>query len=199
MRKWWLTSGLIFAIAIVASLLDSPGTKPVSALSMLNPSHECDFCHNVHGVGFPQLLNNASVEALCLSCHGPAGPSSLKADVHLYDNSTCKDCHVSHSNVQNWLGGTNLKLVREEVVDPRLGTDRPLVFESRGTSVGDPTLHSFCDGDEDGNGVWDGACDTCHTDEDEHDYNDTGSHSHRQGQTCTQGGCHTHVTRFKDP
>lgn len=41
----------------------------------LNPNHECNFCHNVHGSAGGPLLVEAFNEAVCLSCHGSAGPS----------------------------------------------------------------------------------------------------------------------------
>lgn len=192
----WLIVGLVLATVVVAFRSGSTGTASLALTANFNTNHDCSFCHGVHGTNADQLLNDANVEALCLSCHGLTGPSSLKADVHVYTNSTCQDCHVSHSNVANWLGGTNLKLVRDSVVDPLLGVDRPVVFESRGTNVGDPSLHSFCDGDEDGNGIWDGACDTCHTNTGRHKYPESGSHSHQQGKTCTRSGCHEHASQF---
>ncbi|MFQ6098515.1 MAG: cytochrome c3 family protein [Armatimonadota bacterium] len=186
----------LVAAAAAALALGSMSGGATSTVA-LNPNHECTYCHGLHGAPGSQLLNDTTFEALCLTCHGPSGTSILKADNHVYTNSTCSDCHVPHSNVTNWLGGTNIKLVRDSVDDPQFGGKRPVVFESRGETVGDPRLHSFCDGDQDGNGVWDGVCDTCHENTGRHRYTDPSSHAHQQGKTCTRSGCHEHVNRFK--
>ncbi len=199
--RWSITTAALAllvagVVALWPSVKPSTGELEAASLVSLNPNHECSFCHGVHGAAAGALLNDTVVETLCLTCHGPSGTSTLKADVHLYDNSTCMDCHVAHSNVTNWLGGTNLKLVRDTVVDPMNSIDRPVVFESRGVNnAGEPSLHSFCDGDEDANSVWDGACDTCHTTLGRHNYDETARHSHQQGNTCTR--CHEHVLKFK--
>lgn len=101
----------------------------------------------------------------------------------------------------NWLGGTNRKLVGSNLdgtgVAKILGLDfgfRNVVFESRGTGVGEPSLHSFADGDEDGNGVYDGVCETCHTLTKHHRNSSSGKHTHNRGKWCPK--CHEHVTNF---
>ncbi len=196
--KWPLIAlaGVVVAVGALA-MSDRPADSANSVL--LNPNHSCSNCHNLHGgagSGEVPLGVNAQIEALCLSCHGPGGPSVLKADNHVYDNSTCADCHVSHDAVQNWLGGSNIKLVRDSVLDPLNSIMRPVVFESRGVNnAGEPSLYSFGDNDEDGNGVWDGVCATCHTNIGRHNYDEPNSHAHQTGNTCTR--CHEHVTRFK--
>lgn len=194
--KWEVV--LVASVLGMGAIILQP--ERATASVQFNTNHDCTFCHGLHGAPGDQLLNDDVVESLCLSCHGPGGPSVLKADVHVYSNSTCQDCHDPHSNQQNWLGGTNLKLVLDSVMDPLNGVMRPVVFEGVGQSPGDPqapTLHSFCDGDEDGNAVWDGICDTCHTDLGRHNYPEPQSHPHQQGNTCTRSGCHEHVERFK--
>jgi predicted CXXCH cytochrome family protein len=193
----WIAGLAVVVVAAAVAVRPAPETGAAAAVAVaLNPSHECSSCHGVHGAtAGSQLLNNSVVEALCLSCHGPTGPSTLKADTHR--GRTCTDCHVPHSNVTNWLGGTNLKLVRDTVLDSRGENLRPVVFESRGTDVGQPTLHSFCDQDEDGNNVWDGVCATCHNNASgQHNYTDPDpkKHKHNAGRTCTI--CHEHVSGF---
>jgi predicted CXXCH cytochrome family protein len=185
-------------LPVLSAKISTISAHPIPQLpagkAALITDHECTYCHSLHGGSTTQLLNNANFEALCMTCHGPGGPSALKAEVHTYTNSTCADCHNAHSNVQNNLGGTNIKLVRDPVYD---GSGwRPSVFESRGSSVGDPTLHSFCDDDEDGNSIWDGICDTCHTGMRRHAYTLSNSHKHKKGATCTTSGCHIHATGF---
>jgi predicted CXXCH cytochrome family protein len=175
----------------------------------LNPAHDCSFCHNLHGASAASLLNDAVVETLCLTCHGPAGTSVLKAEVHTNKPSsshaafsmTCMDCHNPHSDLGNWLGGTNLALVGREldssflakIATPNSGI-RDVVFESRGTDGGGPSLHSFADGDENGDGIWDGACEVCHTQTSYHRNSAAGDHLHKLGQDCTV--CHPHASSF---
>lgn len=170
----------------------------------LNEQHQCSYCHNVHSLIPPQELT----ENLCLSCHGPGGASLVKADVHTNSAGSgyplfrisCLQCHNPHSNRINWLGGTNLKLVgtRQDssgfakIATPNSGV-RDVVFESRGAILG-PTLHSFADADEDGNLVYDGICETCHTQTTFHRNDGSAGTSHSTGKTCV--GCHAHDKGF---
>lgn len=188
---WWEGSG--------------PSAIARSIASSFNPNHDCTYCHDIHGNVNPTLLNDEKIEDLCLTCHGPGGVSSLKADTHNVGGGidlTCIDCHHHHKNMTNWLGGTNLKMVGRDfggiarLATPNSGV-RDVVFESRGTTVGEPSLHSFADADEDNNGVYDGVCETCHTDTDFHHNNPSGNHSHHTGKTCTV--CHTHEDGFEEP
>lgn len=172
----------------------------------LNPNHQCTYCHNLHNGLVPAA---AVVETLCLTCHGAAGLSVFKAAVHTnkVKNSaypafriSCMGCHNPHSDRQNWLGGTNRKLIGmkldatgvAKIQTPNSGV-RQVVFESRGTSVGQPALHSFADSDADGNGYYDGICETCHTLAGHH--RNTGPDSHNTGKTCT-ASCHLHTAGF---
>lgn len=180
----------------------------------LIPDHtDCDFCHNIHGAeGLNSLTNEATAEATCLSCHGPGGSSSLKADVHRDGGSTfrftCTVCHDSHNHQDNWQSGTNIKLIGRKQIDggyysfaaintPNNGIQN-VVMESRGTDpAGEPSLHSFADNDEDGNGVYDGICEVCHTETSFHRNNSSGDHTHYTGETCTR--CHLHTDWFMGP
>jgi predicted CXXCH cytochrome family protein len=199
-----------------AVLLLLPG-----AVLSLNPNHECDFCHSLHNAPGTRLTNDTDSEVLCLGCHGPAGPSSLKADVHSNDNNSsypvfsfsCVDCHAVHSGYDNHLGthfhtetggdvtGPNIKLVGRrldasgvaKIQTPNSGI-RDVVFEFRGSNAGEPEEHSFADDDRDGNGLYDGVCETCHTQTKHHRNNATGGHKHNTGKTCTE--CHDHINNF---
>ncbi len=163
-------------------------------VSALNQVHECDNCHQMHdATGGTPLLPEIDAENTCMTCHSPGGPATVKVSNHM--GYTCMDCHDPHDNVQNWLGGENLKMVLADV-EGSDGTVRPVVFESRGTGVGDPTLHSFCDRDQDGNGIYDNVCDTCHTSTKQHiGYPVPTRHNHKPGVTCTLS-CHTHLKGF---
>ncbi|MHC5022804.1 MAG: cytochrome c3 family protein [Planctomycetota bacterium] len=184
-------------------LLGAPATA-------LNPSHQCLSCHSLHGGRGDALLKEDVVEVLCLTCHGPGGISTLKADVHTNSagssypafEHTCTDCHTPHSDPPNWLAGTNLKMVgtnpddvwpwTARILTPNSGI-REVVFESRGSGVGQPTLHSFADNDEDGDGIFDGICESCHT-QTSHHRNNAPDAAHYTGATCSS--CHTHDTGF---
>ena len=89
----------------------------------------------------------------------------------------------------------NIKLVRGTVLD-RLGGSREVVFESRGSGVGMATLYSFCDNDEDGDGIRDAVCDVCHLAPEltKHELADAKTHIHKPGDTCTS--CHPHWGSF---
>jgi len=177
-------------------------------LYALNPSHgECLDCHNLHLAPGQALTNDADgINSLCLSCHGEgAAGSVLEADVHsgtkygVFEMG-CADCHNAHNNIDNSLGGVNLKQIGhrngEAVIwTPNSGTGN-VVFESRGDfpGVDQPTLNSFADGDEGGTG-YDGVCEVCHTQTSHHrNDNSGGDHSHYTGDTCTR--CHTHLGNF---
>jgi len=173
----------------------------------LNPNHDCNFCHVTHSASGPTLMVAADVEVLCLTCHGPAGTSTLKADVHtnkagsVHDafRMTCTDCHDPHSGMDNWLGGINLKLIGTNADGSRIARIntpnsgiRDVVFESLGSGLGQPTLYSFADSDEDNNTTYDGICEVCHT-QTNHHRNDEPS-CHYTGGTCTD--CHGHDQGF---
>lgn len=194
-------------LLIVLFLVIIPGTRESEALL---PGHDCAGCHTVHGAsGFGQLLNADIVETLCLTCHGPGGASTLKADVHVNEARseypafyvTCRDCHDPHDGLANWLGSVNIMAVGSAKDFTRLAKIptinngiQNVVFTSRGTSVGELSLHSFADADEDLNGVYDGVCEMCHTLTKHHRNNPSGGHVHNAGKTCTE--CHSHATNF---
>ena len=196
--------GMLTVLLIGAAILFWP-----SQARSLIASHECNYCHNLHGAPGFSLLSDPQVEALCLTCHGAGGISALKADVH--SNNTpksnyppfrvsCRGCHNPHDNVANWVGGTNIKLVGAVtstrgyagIVTVNSGT-RDVVFENRGSTADGVTLHSFADSDEDGNGYYDGVCEICHTLTGHH-RNNTPDPTHHTGDTCTR--CHVHANRF---
>ena len=205
-RRLFLLLGLGFVsvIAILVIIIYWPG-----GTEALNPDHgNCSICHSVHGAPGQALSNEAVVEVLCLSCHGPGG-SAVTVEVHTNTSGssypsfrmTCMDCHNPHDNMLNIFSGINLKSVGRKITGAtyaRISTPnsgiREVVFESRGASVGDPSLHSFADNDQDGNGTYDGACEVCHTQTRFHRNNSSGNHSHQTGRTCTN--CHNHDNYF---
>lgn len=160
----------------------------------LSPSHECSFCHLSHTGKTPSLLIAEDVEVLCLTCHGPGGASAVKARNH--EGQTCTVCHDPHDGEFNRFGRRNIKLLKADVVPKGTTTHRPVTFESRGSDAGQPVLHSFCDRDLDGDGIYDNVCDTCHSSygPELHLYTDPMSHDHNPGRTCTE--CHMHKNGF---
>lgn len=201
--RWLLVLSVLvlgLALALVFGLEGSHAAPSV----VLNPNHECAFCHGLHGARSGQLLQDTTVEAVCLSCHGPGGTATL-VEVHTNDptgNSccapfriTCRRCHDPHSNQINRRGNENLKLVRAEIDPPdsilQKTGPRQVVFESRSGDF------SFCDQQGPENqpaGQWDNVCDVCHASADvgRHHYDGTETviNHHQSTNTCTQ--CHTH-------
>ncbi|MEN8222215.1 MAG: cytochrome c3 family protein [Acidobacteriota bacterium] len=174
-------------------------------LSALNPDHiGCSQCHSLHQAPGQSLTNEAlGINVLCMSCHGAAGPGT-EVDVHSGTKygafeMGCADCHNAHDNIDNYIGGINIKQIGHKngsanITTPNSGV-RNVVFESRGTGDAQPSLRSFADGDEDGDGLYEGVCEVCHT-QTSHHRNSTsgGDHTHYVGQTCTD--CHGHVDNF---
>ncbi len=210
----WLAGILALIVAGGVGLVFGLESGDAAASVALNPNHECTYCHGLHsGVSNP-LLNEASVEATCLSCHGPGG-IAIEVDVHRNDNMnsccapfrvTCDNCHDPHDNPTNWRGNQNLKLVLAEITPPGDtltvggGGPRQVVFENLSGDF------SFCDqegpngvpGYPQPDGAWDNVCDVCHAnwDLDRHHYDAdlTSNNHHQNGATCTN--CHEHVTGF---
>lgn len=163
--------------------------------------HDCADCHSVMGASGSTLLNDASVEVLCMSCHLLPTGTAAAVDVHTNDPNdrspdypafriSCLGCHDPHDNQANDLGGANVKLVLPAIDTPSSGRFS-IVFESRGTNnAGEPALHSFADGDSN----YDGICEACHTATGHHLNNPAGDHSHHVGETCTR--CHSHADAF---
>jgi predicted CXXCH cytochrome family protein len=179
------------------------------SVQALNPNHQCSYCHLVHAAPGPSLNVGADVDVLCLSCHGPLGIATVKVALHSNRipsdyaafSISCRSCHDPHDSQPNWLGGTNLLMVGSRVdstgyarITTPAGDIRDVVFESRGSDAGEPTLHSFADHDEDANGILDGACELCHTQTYYHRNDPNGDHGHFTGETCI--GCHPHEKGF---
>jgi len=174
---------------------------PGPSLALL-PAHQayagCNTCHNLHGASGDGLLSAVTQEALCLSCHGPGGISSLRAAVHnplgLASSQagyiTCLECHNPHSNRSNALGGTNIRLVG---IEYDYNTDPPTryagaVIRAENSSGGlgavrDVVFESDTQGSADfnrGDGL--GVCEICH------------DPNHHVGWDCT--ACHQHLNGF---
>lgn len=204
-------AALILAAGALILVLDNG--RAASAVA-LNPNHQCTYCHGLHSGKSGPLLNDTTVEATCLGCHGPGG-TAITVDVHRNDptgNSccppfrvTCMQCHDPHSNQINARGNPNLKLVRANITAPfdtfprdtlggsGPGGPRPVVFEALADSF------SFCDeAGPSGSqlpGEWDNVCDVCHASHvlgrHHYDGEHTERNHHNSTRTCTD--CHTHA------
>ena len=153
--------------------------------------HDCSDCHSVMGASGSTLLNDASVEVLCMSCHATGIGSVAAVDVHVGDDFShrisCIECHDSHDHQQNINGVDNLNMV--------LGTITVM------TSLGDiDAVFADKDYSDDGNydyininSAGDGVCQVCHTLTSNH-RNDGTNSTHKQGFDCV--GCHAHATGF---
>jgi len=201
-------------LASLGAVLVFGRTRAESAM-LLNPRHQCSFCHSLHGGGTGEVpLGAAStVEAVCLGCHHPDVASTLgirgdglpePAEVHTNDPTgksccgpfrvTCTSCHEVHSNAVNYRGNENLMLVKSQISAYFTGTLREVVFEARADAA------SFCDDTEYLYPFPDGTtpirpqiCDVCHGegpgDIGRHWFDGSQTH-HQSPNTCTQ--CHTH-------
>lgn len=211
---------LLAASLLTATLLLAP-----TALLAIPQAHldagGCVICHDIHGaVPMTPLLGDVDVEALCLSCHGPAGIAT-RAESHRTSEdseygrwrSGCLDCHDPHepspepSTLFNRFGNINLFSIGNDQYDSAVasillrteslpdGEVLPVVFESRGVGSGDVSRYSFADGDDDHDTVCDGICEVCHTSTKYHRRNGSGEPGHHEGDTCTTK-CHQHSKGF---
>ena len=156
-------------------------------------SHECTFCHNLHGgPGFETLLTAETSELVCLSCHTVSINDTDSAEVHnplgLASNQsgyiTCRECHDAHSNQ-----GGNIKMVGyrrdganffEPVTPPAIRKELPA---TAGLTYNVVTFTGSADFNIAGSLI--GACETCH------------DPYHNEGNDCTQ--CHSHSGGFPKP
>jgi len=137
---------------------------------------KCATCHNQHNssAGAPYLRVNNGPGALCLQCH----TDHVGHTPHGSWTPTCNECHDMHNPRSE-----NIALVRTSVYNRTLGVTNPVAFEARSGPK------SFADGD----GVYDGLCEVCHTATAHHRHDGTGT-THNPGQNCIQ--CHPHENGF---
>lgn len=178
--------GVSFLIFIAIGLTATTSSAMISG-------HQCAYCHSVMGASGSTLLNDASVEVLCMSCHATAIGSVVAVDVHTNGGSsfptnriTCVECHDPHDHQQNINGVDNLNMVLGTitVMNPTLG-DIDAVFADKDYSDG-----SYDYTKPDGTGI----CQVCHT-LTSRQRNDGYRSNHQAGSSCTTS-CHPHSRGF---
>ena len=115
--------------AAIAFLFFSAGANA------LLPSHDCGFCHSLHGsdTGFVPRSDPVNLEVLCMGCHLTANGNTDPVQPHRGDNSnsyakhyvTCSDCHEVHDNMPNWRVNDTSHATHDDSLG-RDGTDIPL-------------------------------------------------------------------------
>jgi predicted CXXCH cytochrome family protein len=151
-----------------------------------DPSNDIDCldCHTIHGT---PLYNYKTVEGnvnLCKSCHNESGVGDINTHSPGGTDLMCSTCHNPHRQDQQIVhGSTFSKLIRENVTTPNSGILPVQLLAATGTK-------SFADGD----GVYDGICEVCHTTTDYHRNNVSGNHLHNVAADCRT--CHVHLDGF---
>ncbi|MFC1716913.1 cytochrome c3 family protein [Candidatus Poribacteria bacterium] len=172
---------------ILAFIVIAVGTGVVMAL---DPPHDasndvlCLSCHVMHNPPGPSLTKYAEVNNLCKSCHYELG-DAIPVETHgavdwgkLDWELGCTVCHNPHEQE-----GSNIHLVKEQMETLNSGV-RDAIFTSEGSGS------SFVHGDP----LYDGVCETCHTETSYHRNSSEGSHSHYTTTACTT--CHVHANGF---
>ena len=158
----------IVVLFVSAFLLLASGS--LDRAEALLDSHQCTFCHNLHGgPGYETLLAAETSEQVCLSCHTVSINDTVAAEVHnplgLASNQsgyiTCRECHDAHSNQ-----GGNIKLVGyrkdgenffEPVTPPAVRKELPATIDLTYNVV---TFTSSADFNIAGSPI--GVCEVCH-------------------------------------
>ncbi len=119
----------LYLTFMVAILLLSAG-----AFALL-PTHDCGFCHSLHGsdTGFVPRSDPVNMEVLCMGCHLTANGATDAVQPHRTDDGsgyaehyiTCTDCHEVHDNMPNWRLNDPNHATHDDSLG-RDGTDIPL-------------------------------------------------------------------------
>ncbi|MFC1718176.1 hypothetical protein ACFL6S_31260 [Candidatus Poribacteria bacterium] len=168
--KITVTTVMAFIILVI-------GTGIVVAQDLVHDEDQnttCDDCHIMHNHLGPSLTGTGETNNLCGSCHIWSGSGD---DVGTHQGLSCTTCHYPHER------GSNIDAVREQIETPPPNSEiKDVIFT---VSSG---IHSFADGD----GIYDGICEVCHTETKYHRNDPSGDHSHNVGSNCTVADCHMH-------
>jgi predicted CxxxxCH...CXXCH cytochrome family protein len=157
--------------------IDPAPTLSNTQVGLVSGKIECSSCHSVHNATTTDgnLLRETMTNATCMECH----------NYQAHQGFSCLDCHQMHNT-------NNIMLIKNQIdIDLTAGEDlRTVVFNSQGTTATpvQAAAKSFADGD----GVYDGICEVCHTNNPStYHYNTSaGDHTHNAGKDCTS--CHPH-------
>jgi Concanavalin A-like lectin/glucanases superfamily len=173
----------------------------------------CDSCHDVTAFDQPKLMpawtahapadiDDTPFNSLCWSCHNDVVAPYVKTHSSLqggdnYGNWTveCWVCHNQHTQAQNNVNGSSHgQFIREKIrLDNITGTVPAKLGNKSVMFLGSSGPNSFADGD----GVYDGICEVCHTKTKYFRNNGTGidqNHGGRNGTNCIS--CHNHTNGF---
>ncbi len=174
-----LASAFFVLLLATAGLAQDPPHNTVNGI-------ECDACHTIHNAPGAHYTTIQGSINLCQSCHNPLGvlPVSTHSPAGVGDIA-CTDCHNPHTQEQEhtW-GSTFSKLVRTTIATTNSGDRAVKLLAPSGPN-------SFADGDT----VYDGVCEVCHTQTAHHRNNSSGDHLHNAAADCTQ--CHPHEDGFQ--
>lgn len=167
---------LLISLPLYAQTLDAPHNS--------SSRMTCDNCHKVHPSDNAAIGTRTGNDNLCRSCHNPT--STKDAEMHKHDDDTfenCTTCHSVHEQPQVANGSTYGKYIVTDIHTPNNGLKKVIFKGATGQN-------SFADGDS----VYDGICEVCHTQTKYHRNDSTGNHTHYKGQDCID--CHPHATGF---
>jgi hypothetical protein len=162
-----------------------PPAGELASLLIKDGMVECMTCHAPHGAdsgganggdGDGMLLRDVNDETLCQTCHTEHVIHNVCGEWR----PTCRECHDVH-DVDN----ENLVLIAREI------DGAPVTFSEEDPACGSGRdyIHSVCDPPG-----YDGICEVCHTDTDQHRNSAEGDHTHNAQMQCT--ACHWHENGF---
>ncbi|MBC8328782.1 MAG: hypothetical protein H8E31_08550 [Planctomycetes bacterium] len=162
-----------------------------ASLSAQDPPHDssnginCLSCHVLHNAPGAHFTNVAGAINLCMSCHNPLGVAPVETHSPGGQEISCTVCHNPHTQEQAAVhGSTFSRLVKTEVATPNSGDMLVKLLAPSGPN-------SFADGDA----VYDGVCEVCHTATNYHRNNPSGNHNHNTALDCRM--CHPHADGFR--
>lgn len=109
---------IVFISALITTLTFA------GAAVALTDKHQCRYCHTLHdSPAGGQLLYDATVQTVCLTCHGPNSPDprmepiigSPVTGITRHKSMTCRRCHSGHDNKENIDGTVNIMMIGDIV------------------------------------------------------------------------------------
>lgn len=148
-------------------------STPLDSVILISGKVECTSCHKVHysPIDNGYILRQANDNALCTSCH----------TYGTHNGQSCLTCHTAHNTNK-----ANIFIIRNNVTTPNSG-NKTVSFMAR------TGINSFADGDS----VFTGICEVCHTSTAYHRNDGSAITMHREGNKCTD--CHPHSNSFSPP